>query len=159
MTLTNKIKTVQAATPQQASGSPPAGSADQQTRSEHYSADLVQEAQSRIIRLGDLPALRHLRERLTATDSVKQLDMRDPFAYVASPEHILLAREELEALERQVEALPPKCRLALMMVKLDNASYKEVGVRLGIKPYRARRLVERAMEYLLEAETLETSSA
>lgn len=169
MKLTSKIKTVQADTPQQSSRCPPATSANRHEQSEHHAVDIVQEAQCRIIRLGELPALRNLRERLnTATDSVRALVVRDAFApdelvqenlEAASPHDKSLAREELEALERQVEALPPKCRLALMMVKLDNASYKEVGARLGIAPRGARRLVERAMEYLLQLEPLETSSS
>jgi len=169
MTLKSEIETVQADTPQQSSGSPPVRSVDQHKQSEQYAVAIVQEAQSRIIRLGELPALSHLRECLNpAADSVRSLVVRDAFApdelalgnlEAASPEHISLAGEELEALERKVLALPPKCRLALMMVKLDHANYKEVGAQLGIPPYRARRLVKRAIEYLLQSEPLETCSS
>jgi RNA polymerase sigma factor (sigma-70 family) len=140
-------------------------------RSRADAVDIVQEAYCRIFRLGDLRAVRHLRGYLfkaaknIATDWVRQRVVREAFAQdeplrgnleAASPEHIWLAREELEALQREVEALPPKCRLALMLVKLDGVSYEEVGIRLGIKTHSARRLVERAMEYLLESESQET---
>ena len=140
-------------------------------RSRADAVDIVQEAYCRIFRLGDLRAVRHLRGYLfkaaknIATDWVRQRVVREAFAQdeplrgnleAASPEHIWLAREELEALQREVEALPPKCRLALMMVKLEGASYEEVGTRLGIKTHSARRLVERAMEYLLESGSQET---
>ena len=53
-------------------------------------------------------------------------------------------------MDRNVEDLPPKCRYALLMVRLEGASYEEVAQNLGIKTHSARRLVERAMEYLLE---------
>jgi RNA polymerase sigma factor (sigma-70 family) len=69
----------------------------------------------------------------------------------ALPEDTLPAAEELESLQRSVAALPPRCKLALIMVRLDGASYEQVGECLGVEPHHARRLVERAMEYLLEA--------
>jgi RNA polymerase sigma factor (sigma-70 family) len=68
----------------------------------------------------------------------------------ALPEDRWPAAEELETLQQRVAALPPKCKLALIMVRLDGASYEQVGECLGVEPYKARRLVERAMEYLLE---------
>jgi hypothetical protein len=37
-----------------------------------------------------------------------------------------------------------------VMIRLDGSSYEEVGESLGIKTHSARRLVERAMDYLLE---------
>lgn len=134
-------------------------------RSRPDALDIVQEAYCRIFRLGDLRGVNHLRGYLfktaknIATDWVRQRVVRE--AYVqdeplrgnkesASPEEIWLAREELEALQLNIESLPPKCRYALMMVRLEGASYEEVGQTLGIKTHSARRLVERAMEYLLE---------
>ena len=68
----------------------------------------------------------------------------------ALPEDRWPAAEELDALQQRVAALPPKCKLALIMVRLDGASYEQVGECLGVEPHNARRLVERAMEYLLE---------
>jgi RNA polymerase sigma factor (sigma-70 family) len=136
-------------------------------RSRPDALDIVQEAYCRIFRLGDLGAVSHLRgylfktARNIATDWVRQRVVREAFVQdeplrgnreSASPEEIWLAREKLEALEQDVEALPPKCKLALVMVRLDGASYEEVGECLGIKTHSARRLVERAMEYLLESE-------
>jgi RNA polymerase sigma-70 factor (ECF subfamily) len=137
-------------------------------RSRPDALDIVQEAYCRIFRLGDLRSVNHLRgylfktARNIATDWVRQRVVRE--AYVldeplrgnkesASPEDIWLAREELEALERNVNNLPPKCKYALIMVRLEGASYEEVGQRLGIKTHSARRLVERAIEYLLEKKT------
>ena len=55
-------------------------------------------------------------------------------------------------MEHTIENLPPKCKYALLMVRLEGASYEEVAEKLGIKIHSARLLVERAMEYLLEKE-------
>ena len=134
-------------------------------RSRPDALDIVQEAYCRIFRLGDLQQVNHLRGYLfktaknIATDWVRQRIVREAYVQdeplrgnkeAASPEEIWLAREELEALEKNVEDLPPKCRYALIMVRLEGASYEQVAEELGIKTHSARRLVERAMEYLLE---------
>ena len=134
-------------------------------RSRPDALDIVQEAYCRIFRMGDLQQVNHLRGYLfktaknIATDWVRQRIVREAYVQdeplrgnreAASPEDIWLAREELEALEKNVEDLPPKCRYALIMVRLEGASYEEVAEKLGIKTHSARRLVERAMEYLLE---------
>jgi RNA polymerase sigma factor (sigma-70 family) len=134
-------------------------------RSRPDALDIVQEAYCRIFRMKDLRAVGHLRgylfktARNIATDWVRQRIVREAFIQEeplrgnresASPEEIWVAREELAALQLNVEALPPKCKHALVMVRLDGASYDEVGESLGIKTHSARRLVERAMEYLLE---------
>ena len=57
---------------------------------------------------------------------------------------------ELAVLERAVEELPPKTREALRLLREDGLSYEQIGERLQIMPRQARKLVERAMEYLLE---------
>jgi len=128
--------------------------------------DIVQEAYCRIFRLGDPHAVSHLRAYLyktaknIATDWIRQRIVREAYVQeeplrapqeTPSPEQIWLAREQLEALQRGIEALPPRTKMALLMVRQDGLSYEEVGEKLGIKTHSARRLVERAMEYLLEA--------
>jgi RNA polymerase sigma-70 factor (ECF subfamily) len=129
-------------------------------------ADIVQEAYIRFFRLGDRNAVSHLRAflfkvaRNVATDFIRKRIVREAFAEeeplrasgeAPSTEHIWVAKEELEVLQRAIETLPPRTRMALMLVREDGLSYEELGARLGIKTHSARRLVERAMEYLLEA--------
>src|SRR5579871_5087403 len=90
-------------------------------RSRPDALDIVQEAYSRIFRLGDLGAVSHLRgylfktARNIATDWVRQRIVREAFVQEEplrgskespSPEDIWLAREDLEALQRDMEALP-----------------------------------------------------
>ena len=133
-------------------------------RSRADAKDIVSEAYSRIFRLHDPTAITHLRAYLfrtarnIATDWVRQRIVREAFMEeeplrvpheAPSPEQIWLAREALEALQRRVETLPPRSKLALLMVKEDGLSYQEVGARLGIKTHSARRLVERALEFLV----------
>jgi len=126
--------------------------------------DIVQEAYCKIFRLGDSTVISHLRAYLYETagnlakDWLRRRVVRDTFAReetlranreAASPEHIWLVREELQALANAVERLPPKCRRAFILVRYHDKSFEEVGIHLGIKTGSARRLVERAIEYLL----------
>jgi RNA polymerase sigma factor (sigma-70 family) len=134
--------------------------------------DIVQEAYVRFFRLGDTGAISHLRAFLfktaknIATDWIRKRIVREAYSdeqslraneEAPSPEHIWVAREGLAALQRAIETLPPRTKMALMLVREEGLSYEELGQRLGIKTHSARRLIERAMEYLLEATSEETN--
>jgi RNA polymerase sigma-70 factor (ECF subfamily) len=142
-------------------------------RSRADATDIVQEAYVRFFRLGDPTTISHLRAFLfkiaknIATDFLRKRIVREAFAdeeslrssnESPSPEQIWLAKEELTALQRAIETLPPRTKMALMLVREDGISYEELGQRLGIKTHSARRLIERAMEYLLEAVSEETDN-
>jgi RNA polymerase sigma factor (sigma-70 family) len=126
--------------------------------------DIVQEAYCKIFRLGDSRAISHLRAYLyetagnLANDWLRKKVVRDRYARDEllranreglSPEHIWVAREELQALLKAVGQLPLQCRRAFVLVRYHGLSFEEVGIRLGIKTHSARRQVERAIEYLL----------
>ena len=65
----------------------------------------------------------------------------------ASAEHIWLLRDEIK---RALEALPPKCRLAMILVNVRGLSYEEAAQCMQIKTHSLRRLLERALDHLLE---------
>jgi RNA polymerase sigma factor (sigma-70 family) len=137
-------------------------------------ADVVQEAYSRLFRLGERTKVRHVRgylfqaARNIATDLNRQRTVREGFVHDAplrgnleevSPEQIWLAREELETIQHEVEMLGPKCQFALLQVAVDGAKFEEVAAALGIKTHSARRLVERAIQTLRESGPQENSSS
>ena len=126
--------------------------------------DIAQEAFVRIFRLRDPSVINHLRgflyqtarniaadwlrKRVVRETYVEQEPLRSMQDDQRTPELILLAREELEAVRRAFALLPPRTKMALLMIREDGLSYDEVGARLGIKAHSARRLVERALESL-----------
>ena len=59
---------------------------------------------------------------------------------------------ELAALQRAVEELPPKTQLALRLAG-GGASYEQISAEVGTDAKTARKLVERAMEHLLQRMT------
>jgi DNA-directed RNA polymerase specialized sigma24 family protein len=65
---------------------------------------------------------------------------------------------ELEAVKNAFRELSPMMRMSLHLIKEDGLSEAEVAERLGIAPRKVRRLIERAMEYMLEAVAKERSS-
>lgn len=71
----------------------------------------------------------------------------------------VIAKQELEMLERAIASLPPGCRSVLLLRKVELLSHKEIAERLGIaistvekQHARALRLLKAALE---EMETTE----
>jgi RNA polymerase sigma factor (sigma-70 family) len=144
-------------------------------RSRSDARDIAQEAYARIFRLGDKNVVSHLRGYLyktaknIASNWVRSRITRETFVAKQSlgtsegddrtPEQICLAREELEIVKSAFRQLSPRMRMAVHLIKEDGLSYDEVAVRLGIKPSSVRRLVERAMEFLLEAVSKERTAS
>jgi RNA polymerase sigma-19 factor, ECF subfamily len=127
--------------------------------------NIVQETWGTVFRLGEPHVVSHLRAYLYATAKTiaatftRQRIVRRRYAgdqplralqEALSSDPTGLTSKELNALRQGVEALPPKTKLALLMVSQDGLSYEEVARKLGVTTNTARRLVERAMEYLLE---------
>jgi RNA polymerase sigma factor (sigma-70 family) len=135
-------------------------------RSRDDARDIAQEAYARIFRLGDPTVVSHLRgylyktakniasnwvrSRITRETYVERESLSASEEDKRTPEQICLAREEFEAVKRAFKQLSPRMRLAVHLIKEDGLSYDEVAAQLEIKPNSVRRLVERAMEFLLE---------
>jgi RNA polymerase sigma factor (sigma-70 family) len=135
-------------------------------RSRADAHDIAQEAYARIFRLGDASVVSHLqgylyrsaknialnwiRSRITQESFVQEESLRANQEDKRTPEQICMAKEELEAVKRAFKQLPPRTRMVVYLIKQDGMSYDEVALKLGIKTSSVRRLVERAMESLLE---------
>lgn len=124
--------------------------------------DVVQEAYAKVFDLGKDRSINHLRAYLyktvrnCATDWVRQRNVRKNFAELEyfrvdketdSAEHIWLLRDEIQL---ALDALPPKCRLAMILVNVRGLSYEEAAQCMRIKTHSVRRLVERSAEHLLD---------
>lgn len=68
-----------------------------------------------------------------------------------SPEDVLVSREDLARLEAALATLKPKQRTALLMHRLDGASFAEIGRQLGMSPSGARKLVEQGFAAAMTA--------
>jgi RNA polymerase sigma-70 factor (ECF subfamily) len=68
-----------------------------------------------------------------------------------SPEDVLLPRDELARLEQALAGLKPKQRAALLMHRIDELSFAEIGRRMGLSPSGARKLVEQGFAACMAA--------
>lgn len=124
--------------------------------------DVVQEAYVKVFDLGKDRPISHLRAYLykavrnCAMDWMRQRNVREHFADLehfridkeaSSVEQIWLLRDEIQ---RALDTLPPKCRLAMMLVNVRGLSYEEAAQCMRIKTHSVRRLIERSAERLID---------
>jgi len=136
-------------------------------RSRTDACDIAQEAYAQIFKVGDRNVVSHLRgylyktakniasnwmrSRIRRESLLEEEFLRKGEEDRRTPEEICVARQELEIVRQAFEKLSPRMRTAVYLIKEVGLSYEETGARLNIKPASARRLVERAMDFLSDA--------
>jgi RNA polymerase sigma-70 factor (ECF subfamily) len=71
----------------------------------------------------------------------------DPVS-VTTPSIIMSKREDLNKLEKAIDNLKPEYKEILILIRLENLSYKEAADKLGKTPDAVRMLLARAMSEL-----------
>ncbi len=67
-----------------------------------------------------------------------------------SPERILNSQEELRALEKSLQELPPLCRTAFLLRRVEDLSQKEVAEKLGISVKTVEKYMARSVRFLIQ---------
>lgn len=75
---------------------------------------------------------RVLHEQIVPIEAVADLEALDAAKDTPDPERTAMAREELRRLQAALDALPPRCREAVVLRKIENLSVEEIAVRMGI---------------------------
>jgi RNA polymerase sigma factor (sigma-70 family) len=84
---------------------------------------------------------------LHGVDTASERD--EPAADAADqPETAVLARQQLRQLALAMEALPPRCREALELVRFEGLSYREAAQRMGVSVNMVEKHLIRAMRSL-----------
>src|ERR1700729_1597446 len=91
------------------------------------------------------------RRRIVAIDAVGDMDALSVLVDSISGEHRALAQQELRRLAEAIDRLPPKCREAVWMRRVDDLPQKEVAARLGISQKTVEKHVMKAMKLLAAA--------
>jgi len=81
------------------------------------------------------------KERTTEGGFVRTADPID----VTTPSVIMSRKEEMDKLEKAIDALKPEYREVIVLKRLDGLSYKEIGERLGKSADAVGMLLSRAM--------------
>jgi RNA polymerase sigma-70 factor (ECF subfamily) len=88
------------------------------------------------------------RQRIVSIDAVGDLDALNVMIDEISPEQRTSAHQELRRLAQAIDLLPPKCREAVWMRRVDDLPQKEVAMRLGITQKTVEKHVMKGMKLL-----------
>lgn len=69
----------------------------------------------------------------------------DPTRVAPSAEELASIKQRLESLQRIIQRLPPKCREAFWLYRVDQLSLKEIAEKLAISVNMVSRHITRAM--------------
>ena len=72
------------------------------------------------------------RERVVTIDSVADLDALGAVADIPGPDRTVIARDSLRRLYAALEDLPPRCREAIVLRRIEGLSRKDIATRMGI---------------------------
>ncbi|MDE6402435.1 MAG: RNA polymerase sigma-70 factor [Muribaculaceae bacterium] len=94
-------------------------------------------------------AVSMLRHTSGRADSVS-LDGLENFtaSTLTAPDQSLISREELDALNRAIESLPPKCRHVFYLAKIERLPYNEISRMLDVSLATVNYHVGYAMNHL-----------
>lgn len=132
-------------------------------RSQQEACEIAQEAYVRLLQL-DQPAavsflrallfkiaanlaVDHIRHERTARRYARENSFLDEFTFPPTPEHAVRGAQKLQLLERLIDELPPKCRQAFLLHRLENLDFPEIARRMGLGERMVRTYVVRAVLY------------
>lgn len=85
-----------------------------------------------IYRIAKFKALNHLRRRSPSTIDLDQLPLELFARTETTPEDDCISSETIREIDRAIESLPPKCKLAFKLVREDRMSHREAAETLLI---------------------------
>jgi len=91
------------------------------------------------------------RQRIVAIDSVGDFDALNVTVEELTPEDRASAHQELRRLAEAIDGLPPRCREAVWMRRVDDLPQKEVAARLGVTQKTVEKHIMKGMRLLAEA--------
>lgn len=90
-------------------------------------------------------------DQVVPIEAVADLEELSVATDVPGPDRSVAAREELRTLQSALDRLPPRCREAVVMRKIDGLSRKEIAARMGIAEITVRRHISDGMAVLADA--------
>ncbi len=75
---------------------------------------------------------RVLREQIVPFDAVADLDSLGVASDAPGPDRSVIARDELRKLTAALDRLPPRCREAVLLRRIEGLSRREIAERMGV---------------------------
>lgn len=101
---------------------------------------------------------RVLHEQVVPIEAVADLEALDIAKDTPDPERSVIAREELRRLQVALDALPPRCREAIVLRKIENMSIREIVQRMGVSENTVKMHLSNGVRALTEALYGQTSN-
>jgi RNA polymerase sigma-70 factor (ECF subfamily) len=129
--------------------------------------DIIQEMYARLASLENVEDIRNPRQYATQTAITVALNLARHARVIPmismgdfeelglasldpSPERAINAQEELRELESLLQELPPLCRTAFLMRRVEGLSQKEVAVKLGISIKTVEKYMAKSVRLLIQ---------
>ena len=132
-------------------------------RSQQEAQEVAQEAYVRLLQLEEPGAVSFLRAMLfriaanlavdrirheqTVRRHIHESTFPDELAVSPTPEDAAHSQQELQLVERLIDELPPKCRQAFLLHRVDGLDFPEIAHRMGLGERMVRTYVVRAVLY------------
>lgn len=95
------------------------------------------------------------RARIIPMERMGEIDSLNIISSEPEPERRVSARQELERLQRVVEALPTQCRRAFELQKFDGLSQREIAAQMNIAEKTVEKHLAKALARVVAAMTSE----
>ncbi len=89
-------------------------------------------------------------ERIVSIDTVSDLDELGLAAEEPGQDRALIARDELRRVRAAIEQLPPKCREAFLLRRVEGLSGREIAQRMGVSESTISHYVDNGMRALAD---------
>jgi RNA polymerase sigma-70 factor (ECF subfamily) len=91
------------------------------------------------------------RERVIPIDSALEIGELEIAIDAPPPDRAVAARDELRRLNTAIDQLPPRCREAVVMARIDGLSGREIAQRMNITESAVSRYVKNGLRTLADA--------
>jgi RNA polymerase sigma-70 factor (ECF subfamily) len=125
--------------------------------------EVAQEAYVKLLSLEHREAVSYLRAFLfktaanLATDRLRRRSRRafvmsgaslDRAVFDLSPEREVAGEQAIARMREAIDELPPKCREAFLLYRIEELSCEEIAARLGLQQRMVWKYIARALEYI-----------
>lgn len=88
------------------------------------------------------------RERVVPIEAVTDLELQDIPSGEVAADRVVIARDSLRRLQIALDRLPPRCREAVVMSKVEGMSRREIAIRMNIAEDTVRQHLIHGMRIL-----------
>ncbi|HTO40814.1 MAG TPA: RNA polymerase sigma factor [Rhizomicrobium sp.] len=85
------------------------------------------------------------RQQIVAIEKVADLDALGIAADVPGPDRSVIARDELRRLQQAIDRLPPRCREAVVLCKVEGLTGKQIAQRMGVSEATVSEHIDKGM--------------